>query len=317
MIAFDVLKQEFYKRVEGEWTLGCVDVRTLSWGEAPSKANEDWHNKNNPDWHVKGAKVAFVLLRPYPLFKNRKAKGRARLASIGRYVDYHVEIEAALEVLKDLISHQQEGHFDYKYFVDKHGFDDRKIAHGAGLTFWGKHNLLIHESYGSAFNIGYVLTSLEVDVTPPLKKTSRCGDCMKCVSGCPNSALKQGHGLNTHLCRAALNQGKGVFKIEEIPLVSDWIYGCDICQWLCPFNHTRWLEENLQIDLHDVLSLSNKEFKNKYGNRAFAYLGASKLKRNALVILFQQEGPGALKPYYDQLKHVPMLKEQMDKLLNL
>ncbi|MCK8060986.1 MULTISPECIES: epoxyqueuosine reductase [unclassified Fusibacter] len=307
------VRSELERFVEGDFDVSFVDVRTLERYAQPAMASEEWLSRNSADYHVPDAKWAIVIARPYALCLTKREIGKGRLASTGRELDYHEDLESILDTLAgEMKKHYVD--FNHKLFIDKHGYDDRKIAHASGLGFWGKHNLLIHEAYGSAFNIGYLLTDIELDAPAPKVRSSECGSCTKCIRGCPNGALVEGRPLDTSKCRSALNQKKGPLDSDQMMLISDWVYGCDICQWCCPYNDKVKVDGNLNLDLKSMMMESKSTFKKNHLTRAYGYLGASRLKRNAMVILARQYGIEALDDYFETIQRIPMLKDQYEIL---
>ncbi len=269
-------------------------------------ADNDWHFKNNPYHHLPSAKSVIVITVPYALHVQRIKKGQARVASIGINDDYHQVLAKALTDLANIIE-QSEGAFDYKIFVDKHGLDDKKMATLSGMGYVAKNQLLMTNN-GTVINIGYLLTSLDIPTSRAGVDLNACESCSKCVDACPTGALDSGR-LNLEKCRAFINQKKGVLNMREVISMGDWLYGCDICQYACPKNKVEICKRPPLI-VKDFLTISKATFKRDYADRSYSYLGLTILRRNAMIVLYNQFGVEALKPYEDVFKRSPMLWQQ-------
>lgn len=235
-----------------------------------------------------------VILRAYPLHVTPPKIGYGRLASIGGSLDYHTVLYQLLEFAVSELERDW-GHQPRCFFVDKDGGDDRQWAVACGSGFYGKHHLVISPGMGSALNIGTAKIRLPNAVGEGWRKpevagfSTTCGTCRKCIEACPTEALTEGQPLNTQRCRSALNQRKGPLSDIESLAIEDWLYGCDVCQWACPYNHGVLKHEPLHLTLKAFEGLTNRTFKETYGGRAFAYLGLTRLKRNVASIRHWQE----------------------------
>jgi epoxyqueuosine reductase len=230
---------------------------------------------------------ALVLMLPYKLYTGVVSKDYGRLASIGCLEDYHVTIEALLDrVSALLIERTKMPTLKKAYFIDKHGNDDRRIAYRTGNLFYGKNNLLIHPDYGSAFTIGYGLWDLKdfIEVERLNPQVGGCGTCRRCIDACPHDALSEVHGFELTKCISWINQKSGELSEDESNKMSNWLYGCDLCQLACPYNTNQIEDAPCGISLDELMRSSNKMIKHTYGNRSFAYLGGGRLRRNAELI---------------------------------
>jgi len=150
----------------------------------------------------------------------------------------------------------------------------------------GKNGMCINEKYGSYFFIGYIACNATLELSKPLNR--ECLGCMRCVSACPGGALDK--GFCEDKCLSAITQKKGELSPWESELVADnnTVFGCDICQKVCPHNeyakHTpiqEFVKDRIcRLTLDELENMSNKEFKEKYGDRAFAWRGKAPLQRN-------------------------------------
>ncbi len=281
--------------------------------ERPPGADEAWDFKNNPHYHLPGAAAAIVILYPYQLVRAQRQPGQGRVASIGYHADYHRVVEAYLKQLAEQLT-SRIGPFDYKIFVDKHGLYDVKMAVLAGLGHIGKLSMLLNRQYGTAHNIGYILTTLQSPAPEQLVEDS-CVSCNRCERACPNGALKS-RKVDVTRCRAALNQKKGVLSEADIANMGEWFYGCDICQYACPHNrHGEVADGN--VDLTEIMQLTKSTFRQYHQKKSYGYLGLARLKRNAMVILYKQRGLSALVQYAEVIARSPLLSEQYEILKQL
>lgn len=207
-------------------------------------------------------------------------------ANISKYcfaLDYHKVIHSVLEALAQNI-----GLKNYKIFCDTGKNDDRKIAKMCGLGFYGLNSLIINEDYGSYFFIGYIFCDEAFEYSSALHKT--CKKCGACKKKCPAGAINGDFTIDAEKCLSAVTQKKGSLTDGEIKLITDnnTVFGCDICQDVCPHNknvkktNIEEFSNNLitHLSLDDISELSNKEFKKKYGCRAFSWRGKKVLERN-------------------------------------
>jgi epoxyqueuosine reductase len=161
------------------------------------------------------------------------------------------------------------------------------------LGFFGKNNCLINDHLGSFFFIGQILVDFHMVFKQPQLVENGCGNCCLCVEACPNQALGEGFSLDPSKCISYLTQKKNLSADEEKGITS-YLYGCDICQKVCPYNQqleqTRekafWIDGDTAAPiLTDVLKLTNSEFRIQYKNTASGWRGKKNLIRNAQLII--------------------------------
>ncbi len=224
----------------------------------------------------------------YKLEKNNSLRGILSKSSWG--LDYH-------KVLKDKIGKlieeiQTQVKFEYKFYVDTGPLIERELANKAGIGYYGKNCSIINHEYGSFIFIGYIMTDLEIQ-SEENKLDSECGECDLCIRACPTNALEP-YKLNPKKCISYLTQTKGIIPLEYRPQMGTKIYGCDTCQLVCPKNNGVKLSGHEEfiphvtsgyVDILELLNMSNKEFRNKYGSMAGSWRGKNVLKRNALIAL--------------------------------
>ena len=226
-----------------------------------------------------------VIAAAFPYYS-----GTARGANISKYcygLDYHKVVSKILNRLADALNLQ-----NYEIFCDIGKNDDRKIAYKCGLGFYGLNSLIINRDYGSYFFIGYIFCNEDFEYSHPLNVTCiKCGNCKK---ACPSGAVNGDFTIDAEKCLSNVTQKKGELTSGEIELIKEnkSVFGCDICQDVCPHNknvkksHFDEFTKNLitRLEYDDIKGLSNKEFLKKYGDRAFSWRGKKVPERNLLYI---------------------------------
>ena len=158
-----------------------------------------------------------------------------RTALYAQSKDYHLSFARKLEGLKDHL----EVHFANEQFLcctDSKPVAERELAARAGLGWIGKNGCLIDRRIGSLFFIGEIYTSLAINDSMPLIP-DHCGTCDRCVTACPTQALRSDRTLDARKCIAYWTiEAKSDPPVEMRSRFSDWFFGCDICQTVCPWN---------------------------------------------------------------------------------
>lgn len=170
---------------------------------------------------------------------------------------------------------------------------ERAFAARAGLGWIGKHTNLIAPGLGSFVFLGEIVTTLELTPDAPLKKT--CGSCARCVAACPTGALRGDYTIDASLCISDLTQRTDAIPRNLRPLVGDWVWGCDLCQLVCPPTQRAATATDPAYapasnadafpQLVDLLELRSGEFRRRYRRTAMGWRGGAILRRNAAVAL--------------------------------
>jgi len=233
---------------------------------------------------VMGVPNKLIAFPPMP-------KGAGVISAYGIADDYHTIIKALLKKLATEM--QQHTDFKYKIYVDSPNLDERALAVKAGLGFLGRNGLVISK-YGSRFNIGLLLTDIPIERLSPhlgremktIQSDSGCPpSCRKCIDACPGDALSIMDGINSARCISYLTQKDGLTP-EEAAQIGYHLYGCDICQDVCPLNQpqpTAWAVPE------DWISMTDEAFANTYGHTAMLWRGAALLRRNAKIVMANRE----------------------------
>lgn len=247
----------------------------------------DINKRIYPELTLNGAKSVIVCLFPY-------YSGQIPAANLSKSAysrDYHIIVKDKLELIGRYLSANIEN-FEYKAFVDTGPFSDRYLAYKAGLGFWGINNNLICDRYGSYFFIGYLLNNYPFEADKPQNKT--CMQCLACVRACPGQCILGDFTINPLKCRSYITQKKKELSAEEEEILKKQalIWGCDVCQDVCPHNknveHTiigEFLQDQIYcLEYEELMQLSNKEFMKRYGDRSYSWRGKGVLTRNYTII---------------------------------
>lgn len=228
--------------------------------------------------------------KPLPLdFPLRHLK----MAAYAQGQDYHHWFQDQLQQVSLQLKAEFPDH-DFMPMTDSSPVLERDLAYQAGLGWVGKNSCLIHSQHGSLFFIGEIYTTLQFKIahTP---HPDRCGTCTRCIDACPTQALLENRTMDATKCISYLNIESKKNPLKKIrPFISDWFFGCDICQSVCP-----WNEKNLKLSSHPnppstaenileelswVLQSSNKQLLKSLRGTPLSRAGAVGLKRNAIIV---------------------------------
>jgi epoxyqueuosine reductase len=179
---------------------------------------------------------------------------------------------------------------NYRVLVDENQHVDREGAARAGVGFYGKNTLLITRKFGSWVVLGTVITDVEIEASAPLALD--CGSCTRCIDACPTGALDEPGVLDSTRCLSYWTQAPGSIPEEYRAELGAQVYGCDICQDVCPWNRgveKRRAGEPLPDEAEPVVSLlewleaPEEELRTRYDRLYFPRNDARYLRRNALV----------------------------------
>ncbi|HFA47976.1 MAG TPA: tRNA epoxyqueuosine(34) reductase QueG [Bacteroidetes bacterium] len=243
--------------------------------EAEAKRLEQWLNqgfhgkmkymenhfekRTDPGKLVPGAKSVIVLLHNY-FPEGEQNKEAPKLARYAYGEDYHFVIKRKL---KDLLRFIREniGEVDGRCFTDSAPVMERDWAKHAGTGWTGKNTLLIHPRAGSYFFIAELITDLELEADSPMK--DHCGTCTRCIDACPTGAISpQGYLMDSSKCISYLT----IELREAIPeafrgKMENWMFGCDICQEVCPWNRFSVPHNEPAFEPHpDLLGMGRREW---------------------------------------------------------
>ena len=214
---------------------------------------------------------------------------------IARYAwgrDYHRVMKRKMRELVADLSALLELEVSARWYVDDGPMLDRAAAARAGLGWFGKNSNILTSELGSWVFLGQVITDLELEPDPPIKKS--CGSCVRCIDACPTGAIVAPYVVdNTRCISYQTIENRGAIPLELRPQMLDWVFGCDICQEVCPVNRketpTRepaFGQPDLSVaDLVEILEMSEDRFLERFAGTPIMRAKRVGLQRNACVAL--------------------------------
>ncbi|MDE6182006.1 MAG: tRNA epoxyqueuosine(34) reductase QueG [Eubacteriales bacterium] len=211
---------------------------------------------------------------------DNKIRGKISIGAMG--TDYHILVKEKLEKIKTELN------LNGDIFVDTGYLVDREVAKRCNIARIGKSGLTINEKLGSIIFIGYLLVDEVLTPSPKLEEKDLCKDCNICIKCCPSGAILENNKFNYKVCISYLTQCKQLNTEQEKNMIKSQIYGCDICQLVCPYNKGKYYEEIYDLDtfypdIEKLLFISNKEFNETYKKTASGWRGKKILQRNAII----------------------------------
>jgi epoxyqueuosine reductase len=245
-----------------------------------------------------------------------------RIARYALGTDYHVALRARLERLAADLRAEQILAGDTAY-VDDRPLAERALAARAGRGWIGKNtNLLTHARSGSWVFIGAILTSAELASDAPIRTT--CGSCTRCLTGCPTGALVAPQTIDARRCISYLTiEHPGAFADREADAIGDWIFGCDVCQEVCPVNADADDAGPLLVPLVPLiewlLPMGGRAFGRAVAGTALTRAGRHRLLRNALAALANAGVPDSARPLLERVANDRRteVREQAVRVLGL
>ena len=241
----------------------------------------------DPGQVLPGARSVISLGVPYtasaPIRETTDTVPAARIATFAQGLDYHDEIRNRLRALWAYLLQQAPGARG-RYYVDTGPVLERELAQRAGLGWCGKNTCLINKRGGSFFFLAEIITDLALESDPPA--SSHCGTCRACLDACPTRALIAPNLLDARRCIAYLTiEHRGPIPRDLRPRMGQWIFGCDVCQQVCPWNRHPYAPDPAFHDRHprdesliELMGLGPEEF-----NRIFRGTAVKRAKRRGFL----------------------------------
>ena len=261
----------------------------------PWYTEERVRRATHPERLLPGARSVVSLAMSY-LSGERGPNGdgvRGKIARYARGDDYHQLMKARLRRFAEGLPERAGRPVRTRLFVDDGPMNDRAAAERAGVGWFGKNTNILTTSHGSWVFLGQVITDLELQPDAPLLKN--CGECVRCIDACPTGAIVAPYVIDNRRCISFLTiELRGAIPAEMRPLVGDWIFGCDICQDVCPVNSDvrRSLEPAFRQrhdfaapDLLPLLELDDEGFRERFRNSPVKRTKRVGLLRNVCVAL--------------------------------
>jgi epoxyqueuosine reductase len=243
----------------------------------------------------------------------RDAPSRGIISSYAWGDEYHDWMISRLQRLAAFIQGAGDDPLAYRAYVDTGPILERELAARAGLGFVGKNTNLIHPRLGSWLFLGELLLDIELPATRPTAAQGTCGECTRCLDACPTGALVEPYVLDARRCISYLTiELKGAIPRELRPLLGNRIFGCDICQEVCPWNR-RYAQptfepafqprtDALAPRLTDLLALDETGFLLRFEGSPVKRARRRGLLRNALVALGNWGDRSAVEPLAGALR---------------
>jgi len=232
------------------------------------------------------------------------------IARYARGLDYHAIFEEKLEQLAGALRQLAGDATRTRCYVDYGPVLERDHAQRAGIGWIGKNTCLIHPEFGSYLFLGTILTDAELQNDAPFLP-DHCGTCDRCIWACPTGAIEESRALDARLCISYLTiELRGPIPIELRPAIGNRIFGCDVCQQVCPWNKkVRETKEPRFApragpdvpELVELMRLSEEEFEARYADSPLARAKRRGLLRNVAVALGNWADPVAIPALIDGL----------------
>jgi epoxyqueuosine reductase len=293
----------------------------LDWVQSGCHADMDYLSREDtvakrgdPRLILEGCQRIICLAMPYHRPQTGVVpapKGEGRISAYAVTQDYHQVIWKKLSLLEAFIQSETKQSVGLKSYTDTGPILERSFAQMAGIGTAGKNSCLLIQGTGSYFFLAEILTDLRLPVDLPYTR-DLCGTCRRCIDACPTGCILPDRTIDANRCISYLTiENKGEIPDDLKPQLGDWVFGCDICQIVCPHNawtppQTLELGEQIvpeYIALIDLFSVSEAEFIAKFGKTPLSRAKHRGLLRNAAIVLGIQKFSAAL----------PTLKAALEK----
>ncbi|MDX9865295.1 MAG: tRNA epoxyqueuosine(34) reductase QueG [Anaerolineaceae bacterium] len=183
-----------------------------------------------------GCQTILALAAPYPAPLSHPSKDNGRIAAYAQSSDYHNVFPPRLEALAAWIARQAGQPIQWRSFTDTAPILEKELAQRAGLGWIGKNTNLINPQIGSYFLLAELFLDRVIEPDPPFT-ADRCGTCTRCIEACPTGCILSDRTLDAARCLSYLTiENKGPIPPDLRPQIGTRIFGCDLCQQVCPWN---------------------------------------------------------------------------------
>ena len=251
----------------------------------------------NPETLLPGARSIICLGLSY-LDETAAESGPSGSGKVAQYAlvkDYHRAMKRRMKTLVLKVQKQLNMPLEAKWYVDDGPMLDRAAAARSGLGWFGKNTNILTSTHGSWILLGQIITNLELEPDTPLNKN--CGSCIRCIDDCPTGAIIAPFVVDNARCISYQTiENHGIIPLEIRPLIGDWIFGCDICQDVCPVNRrahkpvqpiqkTEPIQATGTLDLVDLLALTEEQFNDQFRGTSMMRAKRVGLQKNACIAL--------------------------------
>jgi epoxyqueuosine reductase len=265
-------------------------------GFASGFEESDIELRSHPEKLMPAVKTIIAIAIAYPAKltnppKSEPGNYRGIFCRASWGTDYHLVLKQKLDDLSAYL-HSLVPHATIQSMIDTGELSDRAVAQRAGIGWSGKNTSIITEEFGSWVYLGEMLVDVYLPPDEPIE--DGCGDCTLCMTACPTGALVEPGRLDAQSCIAYLTQTKTMIPEKYRDKIGNRLYGCDTCQTVCPKNKKRYFDhqqafhpdlEKVKPLLKPILKLSNRQFKEQFGEMSGSWRGKNPIQRNAIIAL--------------------------------
>jgi epoxyqueuosine reductase len=227
-----------------------------------------------------------------------RAEMRGKIAAYALGRDYHDVVKKRARRVGDVIRQLRPGSVTRTY-VDTGPVFEREWASASRIGWFGKNTMILNRDHGSYFFLAEIFTDVEFDAATEAYR-DHCGTCRRCLDLCPTGALADGYVMRSDLCISYQTiENRGAIPRELRPKIGNWIFGCDICNDVCPWNDDHSCDDNaddLLPRLPELLALSEEDFGRRFTVSAVKRAKRRGLLRNVAVALGNTRNPDAIAP---------------------
>ena len=257
--------------------------------------HEYFNSRADPSVMVRGAKSVIVVAQLYhqrpPTEPHIGTPPTGRVASYAWGEDYHDVLRRKLRLLVERLRVAYGQPFEARICVDTAPIVERELAAAAGIGWIGKNTMVLNRELGSYFFLGSVVTTL--DIAPDQPVADHCGTCTACLDACPTEAFPQPYEMDASRCISYLTiEHRGDISKPFQEMMGEWVFGCDVCQEVCPFNRHAPLTREPRYTvrppaprpvLDDLLRWSNDDYRQQLRGSAMKRAKLDMLQRNARI----------------------------------
>jgi len=283
--------------------------------------------RGDPRLILPGCRSILVLGVRYPnpasisWFQSPSTSLTGRVAAYAWGKDYHLVLVERLRALARFVEERLGQSVPHRYYTDTGPLLERELAQRAGLGWIGKNTCLINPQQGSYFLLAELLLGVELDPDPPFT-ADRCGTCTRCIQACPTGCIRSDRTIDARRCISFLTiEEKGSIPPDLRPLIGNWVFGCDVCQIVCPWNRFSVPDFEPafapraglpQVDLGAELGLNVHDFNQKFKVSPLQRPRRRGYLRNIAVALGNSHDQNAL-PALEAAAHTeePLIREHV------
>jgi epoxyqueuosine reductase len=234
--------------------------------------------------------VALNYHQAAPQRPDDSPRGRVAMYAWGQ--DYHDLLKAKLARLVTMMREGLGEKIEAKVCADTSAITERELAVMAGVGWIGKNTLVMNQEMGSYFFLGEIVTDLELSPDPP--QSDHCGSCTRCLDACPTQAFPEPYAMDARRCISYLTiEHRGPIEPTLTAKMDDWVFGCDVCQQVCPFNRevgqssepliTCTSENDAWPKLDEIDKWGGRHYRAHVSGKALSRATKATLQRNARI----------------------------------